>query len=90
MTTSGITVDHSKPVQFLPGERGVPVNFGGRTVTVVFKDRDYEKLTSMAQTIRSKRPDYTNDDAIVWATRRAIDDGLLIDSVVRIGRHHVG
>jgi len=81
--------DKTRAVQFLTNERGIPVLIYGDQAMAVFQDADFAKLMRMAQTIREKRPKYTDEDAIEWATTRAVEAGNLVGGVVRIGREHV-
>ena len=90
MAEPEIEVDRKRPVNFsLAGQRGIPVTIHGAPAIAVFQDAEWAKVTIMIATIQAKRPDYTDEDAIVWATRRAIEDGRLQGGVVRIGREHV-
>lgn len=89
MTNPTVEVDRTRPVSALPGQRGIPALIDGLPAIAVFQEPDYAKLMRMASTIRTKRPEYTDDEAVAWATRRAVDDLLLKDGVVHIQRHHI-
>jgi hypothetical protein len=90
MTNLTVEVDRTRPVSVLPGQRGIPALIDGLPAIAVFQDFDYGELMKMASIIRKKRPNYTDDEAVAWATRRAVDDQLLKDGIIRIERHHVG
>jgi hypothetical protein len=82
-------VDTSRTINNLGSVRQVPVVVNGAKAVAAFDEEAFEALADMVTTIQRKMPDYTYMSAIERATKRAIEDGLFSDGVVKVTPAHI-
>jgi hypothetical protein len=69
--------------------RKVPVTVNSEAAIAIFDEEAFEGLSDMVTTIQRKIPNYTYILAVERATKRALEDGLFCDGVVKITPGHI-
>ena len=86
MLSPQISIDHGRAMSILPGERGIPIVLNGDGAIAVFEDSIYAMLLRLASTARARNRNFKDEDVIIWAVKKALEDGVFRHGVIRVGR----